>query len=230
MKPVTVIFPFYKRPVGTLMMLDCLNDQTLSDFELFLMGDACPDYEKFINDEEVQQLLVSLRNKGTVVHTFNAPKHIGSPFDLINHAIKNADSEYIMFVANDDLILPMHLESYYSNVKATEADLGYVNVKLNNLNKRGLLITKLAKQELIDALATCPIRSAKLAGGCIGHSEIIVKTDVAKAARPHKAGRGHDWVFIKDIMDKGYKCQKLNIPPTYIVGWLRFDTDDYRWR
>ncbi len=55
-----------------------------------------------------------------------------------------------------------------------------------------------------------PVKKPRIShlGFCqIGHSEIIVKTDIAKKCKPHSEKYGHDWDFISEVMSMG-KCVK----------------------
>ena len=62
--------------------------------------------------------------------------------------------------------------------------------------------------------------------GHIGHSEIIIKTELAKKLTPHNEKYGHDWVFI-DEMRKFGKGIKSNSPElTYYVMSIMGKTTD----
>lgn len=60
-------------------------------------------------------------------------------------------------------------------------------------------------------------RVSRLAPSQIGHSEIIVRTSLAKKARPHEPKYGHDWNFIYDIIHNGKGTKSTSTETTYHV-------------
>jgi len=47
------------------------------------------------------------------------------------------------------------------------------------------------------------LENQELAPSVIGHSEIILKTELAKQLPEHSAKYGHDWEFINAMSEKG---------------------------
>lgn len=181
--------PCYLRPERTRRAIQCILDQDIDGWEAFLMGDCCPEFQKLIDSGYLEQIKQEQEKKGNIIHYFNAEKHgSGWGYELTNHAIQNASGKYFLFLDNDDIIMPNHFRHYLSEIEGTEYDLVYYNSYL--APHRG-------------------IRGTYLGPSAIGHCDIIVKTEVAKAASSHDNTYAHDWKFISEICEKG-KCKKAS--------------------
>jgi glycosyltransferase involved in cell wall biosynthesis len=112
-------------------------------------------------------------------------------------AIEMATGDYIIFYDNDDLLLPNHFSSYYKFMKQhPSVGLGYFNSFIEPTGK---------------------IRNAVLANSQIGHSEIIVKTELAKKFYNVDRWYGHDWEFINTLLKNKVKSSKSFNKYSYIV-------------
>ena len=60
-------------------------------------------------------------------------------------------------------------------------------------------------------------RIPKLQESGMGHSEIVIKTSLAKQLQPHNARYGHDWDFIKEMITLGKGARSLSVKHTYRV-------------
>jgi hypothetical protein len=68
------------------------------------------------------------------------------------------------------------------------------------------------------------LRDSKLEKGLIGHSEIIVKSNLLKLLTPEKPEYNHDWLLIESMLNAVAKHEKHISQPTYMimsVGELR---------
>jgi hypothetical protein len=73
------------------------------------------------------------------------------------------------------------------------------------------------------------IRNAQLEFGKIGHSEIIVRTDLIKTMPPQNSIYGHDWDLIMALKSSNHSYIKIESEPTYTIkciGNHRTDTID----
>lgn len=196
MGKITISLPCFGRPLRTKRAIECLCSQTITGWEAFIMGDGCPHFQEMMDSGYLKRIKEEQALDGNTLHFFNNTHNMGGcGYTLTNHAIQNANGEYLVFFANDDIILPNHLENYLSIVEGTEYEMGYTKTWLDPWNT---------------------IRDPKLAPCEIGHSEIIVRTDVAKSLPPHSPAYGHDWDFINGFIQRG-KCIKGHNPPTYHV-------------
>tara|TARA_R110000803_G_scaffold115227_1_gene183695 strand:- start:284 stop:841 length:558 start_codon:yes stop_codon:yes gene_type:complete len=157
-------------------------NQNITGWEAFIMGDACPDFQKLIDNGYLEELKIQEAHRGNIIHYFNAEENGGGcGYQLTNYAIQNATGKYLVFYANDDVILPNHFENYLE-IEKTTYDFMYFNSWIDPINKP---------------------RESKLANSAIGHSEIILKTELAKQLPEHSEKYGHDWEFINVISKQG---------------------------
>jgi len=184
---VTISLPCFGRPQRTRRAIQCILNQDLKGWEAFVMGDNCPHFQKMIDSGEMEQFQWAANLQGNKLHYFNAKENGGGHgYKLTNHAIQNATGKYLVFFANDDVILPNHLSNYLEIEKHPDIVMMYFDSFLDPV-----------KKPRISHLGFCQI----------GHSEIIVKTDIAKKCKPHSEKYGHDWDFISEVMSMG-KCVK----------------------
>jgi len=175
-KRITVSLPCYLRPERTKRAIQCILDQDMNNWEAFIMGDNCPHFQKLIDSGYMEEIKQSEALKGNLIHYFNAEVNGGGwGHALTNYAIQHAIGKYFIFFDNDDVILPNHFSHYLSEIENTEYSLVYYNSLLAPLKG---------------------VRKTLFQISCIGHCDVIVKTDVAKAAPPHDATYNHDINFI----------------------------------
>jgi len=173
---ITISIPCYGRPERTKRSIQCILDQDMNGWEAFIMGDACPDFQKLIDSGYLQSIKEEQEKKGNIIHYFNAETNGGGcGYKLTNYAIENATGKYLVFFANDDIILPNHFSHYLSEIENTKYDLVYYNSNLAPLN---------ADRDTIMQIS------------CIGHCDIIIKTELIKQLKPHSERYTHDWDFI----------------------------------
>lgn len=175
---ITISIACFRRPERTKRSIQCILDQDVDGWEAFIMGDACPDFQKLIDSGYLQSIKEEQEKKGNIIHYFNAETNGGGcGYKLINHAIENATGKYLVFFANDDVILPNHFSHYLSEIENTEHNLVYYNSNLAPVNADRNTIMQISS---------------------IGHCDIIIKTEVAKSLKPHSDRYTHDWDFIHE--------------------------------
>jgi len=179
---ITVNLPCFGRPERTKRSIQCILDQDVNGWEAFIMGDACPHFQKLIDSGYLQSIKEEQEKKGNIIHYFNADVNGGGcGYKLTNHAIQNATGKYLVFFANDDVILNNHFRNYLE-IKNTDLDYMFFDSFIDPIGKP---------------------RESRLAPSVIGHSEIILKTELAKQLPEHSAKYGHDWEFINAMSEKG---------------------------
>jgi glycosyltransferase involved in cell wall biosynthesis len=183
---ITIEMPCYGRPERTKRSIQCILDQDINNWEAFIMGDACPHFQRLIDSGYLQSIKEEQEKKGNIIHFFNEESNGGGcGYKLINYALKNAIGKYFVFFANDDIILPNHFSNYLSEIENTDYDMVYYNSHLAPFNSD---------------------RQTILAPSCIGHCDIIVKTETAREINSHTEKYTHDWDFIYElILNKKYK-------------------------
>ena len=189
---ITVNLPCYGRPERTKRSIQCILDQDINGWEAFIMGDCCPEFQKLIDSGYLQSIKEEQEKKGNIIHFFNAEVNGGGcGYKLINHAIQNATGKYFVFFANDDVIDPTHFRNYLE-IENTDLDYMFFDSFIDPIGKS---------------------RESRLAPSVIGHSEIILKTSLAKQLPEHSAKYGHDWEFINAMakQGKGEKSKSTNL-------------------
>lgn len=194
---ITISIACYGRPQRTRRSIECILNQDINNWEAFIMGDACPHFQELIDSGYLEQIKKEQELKGNIVHYFNAETNGGGcGYKLINYAIQNATGKYLVFYANDDIILKNHFSNYLSEIEDTAYDLVYYNSELAPLKT---------------------VRNTLMQISSIGHCDIIIKTELAKQLSPHSDRYTHDWDFIHEAITKGaYKKAESRIA-TYCV-------------
>lgn len=193
---LSLVVPCFGRPQRTLRAMQCVLEQDMDGWEAFFIGDGCPEFQKMM-DEGVFDLFednAEIKGNRFVLENLSENKG-GWGYAARNHAISRLKGDYTLFMDNDDVILRGHFSNYYNAIRNAECDMVYFDSYI----------------EPIDA-----IRETELKFGSIGHSEIIVRTNLLLNFS-QKPEYGHDWELIKHIIDSGALMQKSNNPPTYIV-------------
>lgn len=195
---ITISIPCFGRPKRTRRMLDAVLAQTIDGWEALFIGDNCPVIQGIIDSGEYAYAQKRAAGRGNILIIENLDKNYGGyGYHITNQNIQRASGEYLIFGANDDLILPNHFEAYYNTIKVTPYDFMYFNTYVEPYGA---------------------IRNPRLECSQIGHSELIIKTDYAKKMPPHTADYGHDWTFIENLMAGGGSWAKADFnDPTYIV-------------
>lgn len=205
---VTISMPCWGRPLRTKRAIESIFSQDTNGWEAYVMGDGCPHFQELIDNGYLEDLAKYATQHGNSLIYLNFPRNTGAcGYRQTNYAIKRAQGKYLTFMANDDLITPDHL-SHYLEIEGTNYDYMYFNSFLHPINE---------------------VRRPILAPSEIGHSEIIVKTSLARRVRPHLPHYGHDWNFINSIVVKsngnGIKSKTENTT-YYVMRIPNFGTKD----
>lgn len=198
-KKLSIVLPCFGRPERTRRSLECVLKQDMADWELFFIGDGCPDFEKLISSDWFAEKINSLDPRNEIIY-FNLEKNVGGfGHAIVNYAIEHSSGDYFLFYANDDIIFPHHFSNYYNNIVKEQKDFMYFN---------SLVI-------LHDTVFTK--RNAQLTCGSCGHSELIIKTSLLKQAPKHDPIYGHDFTLIQNLMSMTDNYSKSESEPTYVV-------------
>lgn len=180
-------------------MIRSIIDQTLVGWEALVIGDGCPVMQEIIDSGEFHEAQRRMQERGNVLVLANLSENYGGcGYEIINRNIRMASGKFFIFGGNDDIFLPNHFMNYVSFMEENpNLDFAFFN---SRLDCHGI------------------IRNATLSYGGIGHSELIVKSDVARAMPPHGPDYGHDWVFIDNLVRSGATFRKAEgSPATYRV-------------
>lgn len=109
---VTVIIATYNRSEFLKLTLASLFQQTFTDFEAWVIGDACTD-----ETESVVQACHDAR-----IHWHNLPTNSGHQSVPNTEGLRRAQGQYIAYLGHDDLWLPWHLETLVKFLETENAD------------------------------------------------------------------------------------------------------------
>lgn len=195
---VTISLRCFQRPARTIRAIQSVLDQNINGWELIVTGDACPFFETAEFRVFMSRAIIQAEKNGNKITCTNNLFHTGGcGYEIINHDIAIANGKYFIFLSNDDVILPNHLENYLSAINGTTYKWLYFDTWVEPYNAP---------------------RNAKPQQGMIGHSELIIETEYLRTMPPHGPEYGHDWELVKnlvkgtDLFDKAFSR-----PQTYIV-------------
>ena len=179
---ITVSLPCFGRPLRTKRSIECIINQNINNWEAFIMGDCCPHFQELIDSGYLETIKQEQALKGNIIHYFNAEVNGGGcGYKLTNYAIQNATGKYLIFYANDDIIFEDHFSNYLE-IENTDLDYMFFNSWIDPIDKA---------------------RDSKIAPSQIGHSEIVLTTELAKQLPEHLPIYGHDWEFISAMLKQG---------------------------
>jgi glycosyltransferase involved in cell wall biosynthesis len=110
---VSVVLSTYNRPETLGLAIASVQAQSLEDWELLIIGDAC--------DADTGELIATLDDPR--IHYINLMHNFGEQSGPNNLGIARARGRYIALLNHDDLWLPDHLQAALEWLQATGADL-----------------------------------------------------------------------------------------------------------
>ncbi len=195
---VTISLRCYGRPARTMRAIESILNQSMPNYELLLTGDNCPWFE-----DKTQRYLMEaagrmvVRNGGLFSITNQVKNGGGCGYEIINNHIHIASAPFFIFMSNDDVLEPNHLENYLGSIEKTMYDWVYFDSYVEPYQAP---------------------RNAQLQPGGIGHSELIVSTKFLRTMPKHGPEYGHDWKLVENMMKASARYIKATgKPQTYIV-------------
>lgn len=193
---LTLCCPCYLKPQRTIRAIESVLSQDTNGWEALFVGDSCPNFEENMENGVFQAFSKEAEKMGNEMNFVNMKEHKGGwGYAARNVTIDLARGKYIVFLDNDDVILKNHFSSYLSEIENTDYDLVYFDSYIEPIKSK---------------------RISELRFGMIGHSEIIVKTELLKNYL-QTPEYGHDWAMIEHLRRKDIKVKKSLNEPTYIV-------------
>jgi glycosyltransferase involved in cell wall biosynthesis len=112
---VTVITATYNASATLRLALESVVNQDFSDFEAWIVGDACTD-----DSEAVVRSFGDPR-----LRWLNLDRNSGNQSRPNNEGLRLARGRYIAYLNHDDLWLPWHLSGLVDFIEETRADFGH---------------------------------------------------------------------------------------------------------
>ncbi|MCC6455308.1 MAG: glycosyltransferase family 2 protein [Caldilineaceae bacterium] len=110
---VTVIIATYNSSKTLTLALQSLLAQDFTDFEAWVVGDACTD--------DSAQVVASFGDER--LYWTNLPQNSGSQGGPNNEGLRRALGEYVAYLGHDDLWFPWHLSGLVAHIENSQADL-----------------------------------------------------------------------------------------------------------
>ena len=175
---VSVVTATYNRANVLRFSIESLRAQTVSDWELIVVGDACTD-----DTEDVVRSFDDPR-----IRFVNLPVNSGEQATPNNEGVRLARGEFVAFLNHDDLWTPDHLAVCLDAIERRKADLVWTLT---------VLIRPDGTPALAGACAAEKYESYVIAPA----SSWLVRRDVASAAGPWRTARelflppSQEWLF-----------------------------------
>jgi glycosyltransferase involved in cell wall biosynthesis len=80
-----------------------IQNQTIQEFEIFIIGDGISD--------ETRELIQKMMNEDSRIKLFDHPKHERRGETYRHKALQEADSDFVCYLCDRDMMLPDHLET-----------------------------------------------------------------------------------------------------------------------
>jgi glycosyltransferase involved in cell wall biosynthesis len=110
---VSVITATYNRSNVLRYAIESVRAQTLSDWELIVVGDACTD--------DTADLVAAVAESR--IRFVNLPENCGEQSGPNNEGVRLSRGRYLAFLNHDDIWLPTHLASLVEGLERSGADL-----------------------------------------------------------------------------------------------------------
>jgi glycosyltransferase involved in cell wall biosynthesis len=110
---ISVIIPTYNWSAALHVALQSVRDQTLADFEVWVIGDGCTD-----DSEAVVRSFADPR-----FHWENLDRNHGSQWAANNRGLERARSKYVAYLGHDDVWWPTHLQRAVATLEQTGTDV-----------------------------------------------------------------------------------------------------------
>lgn len=207
---LTLIVPCYGRPLRTRRMIYNILNQSITNWEAFVIGDGCPLFQKMIDSGEAESFMKKAEENGNKLHCYNLDQNYGywgGP--IFDYCINLSKGKYVIFAGNDDIIELNHFEHYLSEIENTDYDLVYYKSYIDPNDS---------------------IRNPSLQIGSVGHSELIIKKSCIGDSK-HDRVYACDWSFLSKLLNKGISTKKAESNKTtykvmHIPGMFNKDKID----
>lgn len=209
MKPdfprITCIIPCWMRPQRTERAIRSVLAQTILEWELIVVGDCCPVLPEVWRKVFGRGLdgSIILENDGLAkVKGCNLETHEGKfGTQCLNWGLTWTTGQYVCFLGNDDYVAPNHFELRLKSIEGTDYGFAYHDALIQD----GQVMRRRPGHPL--------------AHGQTGGSELIVKTQLAQKVGFTSGDYGHDWTFIRGLIEQGVKSAYFP-SATYVVTHL----------
>lgn len=206
---VTVLTPTFNRAHTLSKCYMSLNNQTNKNFEWIIVDDG--------SEDNTHQLVKTWIEESSIPIKYYY-KHNGGKHTAVNHGISYADSDYILILDSDDILLDKAIETviYYWNKYSSNKDIASV-VFLKSYNNNGIVGDLFPYEEFISNPFECRQKY-----GVKGDKAETFKTSILKDYKYpeipgekfigeglvwNRIGKKYNSVYINKVI---YMCEYLN--------------------
>ena len=112
---ISIVTATYNRSNVLRYAIESARWQTVVDWELLVIGDACTD--------DTEQVVATIGDPR--IRFFNLEKNIGEQSGPNNAGVRQARGQYLAFLNHDDLWLPHHLQTLLTQLEQEQADMTF---------------------------------------------------------------------------------------------------------
>lgn len=197
----TIIVPTHDRPVLLRRTLQSLIAQTYKNFTVVIVDDSAgyiPPYEE----------LLALQGR----YVYIIRSGVNGPAESRNMGLAVADSDYIVFLDDDDTFEPGHLQALAERISDTSPELLFCDFKVRNEDRTKTPPELLSTSEL--SIADVTLDSVYIRNR-IPNSCLVYRRDVVAGVK-YETGMiiYEDWDFLLECV-KGHTLS--HVPATSVV-------------
>lgn len=199
---ISIVMATYNRSNIISYAIESVLNQTLTDWELIIVGDGCTD--------ETEQVINVFQDQRIVFH--NLPTNHGEQSVANNFGMKKARGRYLAFLGHDDMWFPKHLENAITTMKEN-ADVKMVCCPT-------LFIPHDAKIEVLGIFKNSLVRS----GEYMPTSSWVMLTEFARAVGEWKSA----WTLKEAPQDEWLKraISMSKVMTTNKIGLVKITAAD----
>lgn len=201
MPKVSIITAIYNGEKFFNRLFNCIQSQTMNDFEWIVINDASKD--------NTSELLSKAQNEFKQLIVINNEQNLGVSASR-NKGLDKAKGKYIAFIDCDDLWHMTKLETQLRFMEENDLDLTYMDYERVDID--GKVLNKVSASD--NATYSDMLKSSR-----IGFLTAMFKSDLLKDTRFLKIGH-EDYVFWLSLMKNGiiaYKCKSDFVLCQYTV-------------
>lgn len=185
---VTVLMPTHDRADVIGLAIRTVLDQSLSDFELLVVGDGCTD-----GTAGIVQGFADPR-----IRWFDLPKGPGFGYANRNVALRQARGAFVAFAPHDDLMFPDHLELLVAELQRPGCDWAYSRPLWASTD--GIIVPFCTNLDLADERDEFLERRNTIPAICVMHRRACLE---AVGYWPEDVAEAGDWHLWRRILRAG---------------------------
>lgn len=203
MVKVSVIIPTYNRPLSLKVAVESVIDQGLDDLEIIVVDDC--------SDEKNKEALSEVKKRDNRIDVIRNECNLG-PAASRNRGIEASSGEFILFLDDDDLLLPHMLKEALEIIENDGLDVVTCRSEVRgaHLSTRQLMRYNLQQNDGLDLyhIESQPAEHIFLYTPQI-HTFLIRRQALSEVRFPEDLSYGEDMMFWLLLSEKGLQFKKV---------------------